>query len=114
LPQTSTQNQSPTQNLLTIPEGLEHTTFDDIPEVELQHPANNNASITAVGSSQNVRGASSTQSNGGAPHQSSLWAPLPIQVIQEKLKLEQHQVKDWEDEASKDEVAEEVELARVQ
>jgi hypothetical protein len=39
---------------------------------------------------------------------------LPIQVIQEKLKLEQHQVKDWEDEASKDEVAEEVELARVQ
>jgi hypothetical protein len=34
---------------------------------------------------------------------------LPIQVIQEKLKLEQHQVKDWEDE-----VTEEVELARVQ
>jgi hypothetical protein len=92
-PQPSTHN-PPTQNLTTIVEGLEHEAFDDILEVQLQHPANNNASTTAVGSSQNTRGASSTQTNGGAPHQSPSQAPSPIQVIQENVELEQLHVKD--------------------
>jgi hypothetical protein len=69
LAQTSTQNQPPTQNPLTITEGLEHATFSGIPEVEFQHPANN-TSTAIVGSRQNARGGSSTQTNGGAPHQS--------------------------------------------
>jgi hypothetical protein len=71
----------PTQNLTTIAEGPEHETFGDIPEVQLQHPVNNNSSIAATGSSQNARGASSTQTNGGAPRQSPSRAPSPIQVI---------------------------------
>jgi hypothetical protein len=108
------QNQPPTQNLSTIIEGLEHATFSDIPEVELQNPTNNNVSTIAAGSSQNTRGASSTQTNGGAPHQSPPWAPSPIHVIQENAKFENLQVEDWENEASEDEAAEEVELARVQ
>jgi hypothetical protein len=41
LPQTSAQTQTPSQNLSTITKGLEHATFDDIPEVQLQHPTNN-------------------------------------------------------------------------
>jgi hypothetical protein len=81
----------------------------------LQHLTNNNASTTASTLSQNVGGSSSTQTNGGAPHQSPLRASSPIQVIQENVKLKQLQVEDWEDEASEDEVVEEEEeLARVQ
>jgi hypothetical protein len=59
-------------------------------------------------------GTSSTQTNGGTLHQSPSRVPLPIQVIQENTELEQIQLKDWEDEASQDEAAEEAELARVQ
>jgi MoxR-like ATPase len=114
LPQASASNQPPTQNLSSIAEGLEHTAFDDIPKVELQHATNNNGSTAATGSSQHVGGSSSTQTNEGAPHQSPSWAPSPIQVIQEHTVLEQLQLEDWEDEASEDEVEEEAELARVQ
>jgi hypothetical protein len=49
-----------------------------------------------------------------ASHQSSSRTPSPNQVIQENAKLEQIQLEDWEDEASKDKVAEEAELVRVQ
>jgi hypothetical protein len=114
LPQTSAQNQPPTQDLSTRAKSIEHAVFNDIPEVELQHLANNNVSSTTVGSSQNVGGASSTQTNGGALHQSSPQAPSSIQVIQENAELEQIQVEDWEDEAFKNEVVKEKELARVQ
>jgi hypothetical protein len=108
LPQTSTKNHPPAQNLSTITEGLENMAFNDVPEVELQHPANNNASTMVAGSSHNLRCASSTQTNGGAPHQLPPRAPLPIQVIQENAELEQIQMEDWEDDA-----VEEEELARV-
>jgi hypothetical protein len=113
LPQTSTQNQPTTQNLSTIAEGLEQAAFHDVPEVELQHPANNNTSTTAPRSSHNLGGTNSTQTNGGAPHQSLLWAPSLIQVIQDNAELDQIQVEDWKNEAIEDEAAEE-ELARVQ
>jgi hypothetical protein len=63
-------NHPPTQNLSTIIEGLEHVTFSDILEVELQHPTNNNVSTIVAGSSQNPGGVSSTQTNRGAPDQS--------------------------------------------
>jgi hypothetical protein len=70
LPQTSDQNQilfhhPPTQALSTIIDATKHPTFDNIPEIQLQ-PAN--MSTTAAGSNQNGRGASSTQTNRGAPH----------------------------------------------
>jgi hypothetical protein len=84
-----------TQNISTIAEGLEHATFGDILEVELQHPANKNTSTTATRSSQNVKGASSTQTNRGTPRQSSPWAPSPIQAIQENAEIKQLQVEDW-------------------
>jgi hypothetical protein len=70
LPQTSTQNHLPTQNLSTIAEGLKHTAFDDVPEVEVQHPANNTFT-TSPGLNHNFGGVSSTQTNGGIPHQST-------------------------------------------
>jgi hypothetical protein len=102
----------PTENLTTTAKGLEHEVFGDILEVQLQL-ATNNASTTTAGSSQNIGGSSSTQTNGGLPHQSPLWAPSPIQVIQGNTKPEQIQVEDWEDEAFEDNVAEEEELPRV-
>jgi hypothetical protein len=80
--------------------------------VELQHPANNNTSTTAPGSSQNFEGTSSTQTNEGAPHQSPPRSPSPIQVIQDNTELEHVQVEDWKEEAFKDAAAEE-EFARV-
>jgi hypothetical protein len=54
------------------------------------------------------------KTNGGVMHQSPLWAPSQIQVIQGEVVLKQLQVEDWEDEAFDDEAAEEAELARVQ
>jgi hypothetical protein len=107
-------NHPPTQNLSTIIEGLEHVTFSDILEVELQHPTNNNVSTIVAGSSQNPRGVSSTQTNRGAPDQLPPRAPSPIQVINENAEFELLQAEDWQNEASKDETADEVELARVQ
>jgi hypothetical protein len=67
--QTSDQNQThhpSTQSLATIAEGVEHPTFNTIPQVQPQ-PANMS---TAAGSRQNGGAASSTQTNGGASHQS--------------------------------------------
>jgi hypothetical protein len=114
LPQPSTENQPPTQNLPSITEGLEHATFTNTEEVKLHHATNNNTSTAAAGSSQNARGTGSIQSNGGVSHQSPLWALSPIQVIQEHVELEQLQVEDWEDEVSEDEAIEEAKVARVQ
>jgi hypothetical protein len=65
---------------------LEHPTFGDITKVEVLDPANN-TSTTAAGSSKNIEGASSTQTNEGAPHQSPSQAPLPIQVIHGNVEL---------------------------
>jgi hypothetical protein len=113
LPQTSTQNHPSTQILSTIAEGSEHLTFSDVPEVQLQHQVNN-TSTNAVGSSQNVGGASSTQTNEGAPHHSPPRAPLPIQVIQGDAEIKQVQVPDWEEEALDEKATEEEELLRVQ
>jgi hypothetical protein len=111
--ETSTQYLPPTQLLSTIAEGSEHQTFGDIPKHEVLGPTIN-TSTTAAGSSQNPGGANSTQTNGGAPHQSPPWTTSLIQVIQGSTELQQIQVEDWEDEAFEDEAAEEVELARVQ
>jgi hypothetical protein len=86
--QTFTQNPPLTQNLATITEGLEHEAFDDILEVQLQHPTNN-ASTVAAGSSQNTEGNGSTQINGSALHQLPLWAPSPLQVIQGNIEPKQ-------------------------
>jgi hypothetical protein len=74
----------------------------------------NNVSTTTAGSSQNVGGTSSTQTNGGAPHQSPPQAPSSIQFIQGNVELEQIQVKDWDDKAFEDEAAEDAVPARVQ
>jgi hypothetical protein len=71
-------------------------------------------STTALGSSQNGGGTSSTQTNGGALHQSPLQAPSPAQVIQGDPELDQIHVQDWDQEAYEDEaVEEEEELIRV-
>jgi hypothetical protein len=86
-PQPSTHNPS-TQRLTSIAEGLEHEAFDDILEVQLQHPTNN-ASTVAAGSSQNTEGNGSTQINGSALHQLPLWAPSPLQVIQGNIEPKQ-------------------------
>jgi hypothetical protein len=114
LPQTTTQNEPPIQNLPDITEGLGHTAFTDTEEVELQHATNNNASTTPTGSRKNTGGTGSTQTNGGILHQSPPRASSPIQIIQEHAKLKQLQVEDWEEEFSEDEAIEEAELARVQ
>jgi hypothetical protein len=108
MPQTSTQNQPPTQILSTIIEGSDNATFGNILKVDVLPPPNN-ISTTAAGSSQNTGGTSSTQINRGTPHQSPPQALSPIQVIQGNTKLEQIQVEDWEDEA-----AAKAELAKVQ
>jgi hypothetical protein len=114
LPKTSIQNQLSTQNVSTITEGLDHATFVDAPEVKLQHLTNNNTSTIAPGSSHNLKGTSSTQTNGGVPHQSPPRAPSLIQIIQDNAELEQIQMEHWEDKAFEDEAAKEEELARVQ
>jgi hypothetical protein len=93
MPQTSTQSQPPTQILSTITKGSEHATFGDILEVDVLPPPNN-VSTTIVESSQNARGTNSTQTNGGAPPQLPPRAPLPLQVIQGNIELEQIQVED--------------------
>jgi hypothetical protein len=72
-------------------------------------------STTAVGSSQNGGGASSTQTNRGDSHKSPLKALSSVQVLQGDVEFDQIQVQDWDEEAEEDEVAmEEEELARVQ
>jgi hypothetical protein len=113
--QTSNQNQthhSSTQALPTIAEGAEYLTFDTIPQVQLQ-PAN--MPTTVAGSSQNGGAASSTQTNGDAPHQTSLRAPLPVQVIHDDPEFDQIHVQDWDEEVEEIKaVAEEEELIRVQ
>jgi hypothetical protein len=96
--QTSDQNQThhpSTQALPTIVEGAEHLTFDTIPQVKLQ-PAN--MSTTTVGFNQNGKAASSTQTNGGAQHQTSSRAPSLIQVIHGDPEFDQIQVQDWVEE----------------
>jgi hypothetical protein len=69
-------------------------------------------STTTAGSSQNSRGTSSNQINGGDPCESPLRALSPVQDVQGDAELDQIHVQDWdeEDEAA----AEEEELARVQ
>jgi hypothetical protein len=71
-------------------------------------------STTSLGSSQNGGGTSSTQTNGGALHQSPLQVASPAQVIQGDPELDQIHVQDWDQEAYEDEaVEEEEELIRV-
>jgi hypothetical protein len=72
-------------------------------------------STTAAGSSQNGRGASSTQTNGGDPRQSPPRAPLLAQIIQGDHEIDQVQVQDRDEEAYEYETTEEEEeLIRVQ
>jgi hypothetical protein len=113
--QTSDQNQThhqSTQALPTNAEGAGHLTFDTIPQVQLQ-PVN--ICTTTAGSSQNGGVVSSTQTNGGAPHQTSLRAPLLVQVIHDDPEFDQTQVPNWDEEAEEIKAAaEEEELIRVQ
>jgi hypothetical protein len=70
---------------------------------------------TTAGSSQNDRAASSTQTNGGAPHQSPLRTPSSLQVMCGDAELDQIQVEDWDEEAEEIKAAVEgEELLRVQ
>jgi hypothetical protein len=70
---------------------------------------------TAAGSSQNGGAASSTQTNGGAPHQTSLRAPSLVQVIHDDPEFDQIKVQDWDEEAKEIEATtEEEELIRLQ
>jgi hypothetical protein len=72
-------------------------------------------STIVVGSSQNGGCTSSTQTNGGDPHQSPSRALSLVQVGQGDTELDQIQVQDWEEEAKEDEdVVKEEELVRVQ
>jgi hypothetical protein len=106
-------HQLSTQKLPTITEDPEHPTFGDIPEVQLHQPAH--ISTTTAGPSQNSGAASSTQTGGGAPHQSPARAPSPIHMAKGDAELDQVQIHDWDEEAKEDEAAEEEEeLARVQ
>jgi hypothetical protein len=69
--------------------------------------------IAAV-SNQDSGGASSTQTNGGDPHQSPPRALSPVQVVQGDAEFDQIQVQDWAEEAEEEEDAtEEEELVRV-
>jgi hypothetical protein len=114
-PRESTNNpplQLSTQNLPTIAEDPEHPTFRDIPEVQLHQPAH--ISTTVAGPNQNSSAASSTQTGGGAPHQSPLRAPSPVHMIQGDVELYQVQIHDWDEEVEEDKAAVEEELARVQ
>jgi hypothetical protein len=61
-------HQPSTENLPTIAEDPEHPTFDVIPKVQLHQPTH--ISTTAAGPSQNSSTTNSTQTDGGAPHQS--------------------------------------------
>jgi hypothetical protein len=73
-----------------------------------------NMSTTTAGSSQNGGAVSSTQTNGGAPHQSPLRAPWPFQVIHGNPEVDQIQVQDWDEEAKEIKAAiKEEELIRV-
>jgi hypothetical protein len=112
--QTSDKNQThhpSTQALPTIAEGVEHLTFDTIPQVQLL-PAN--MSTAATGSSQDGGATSSTQTNGGAPHQTSSGATYLAQVIHDDPEFNQIQVQDWDEEAEEiDAAVEEEELIRV-
>jgi hypothetical protein len=101
-PQESTNDPSlhqlSTQILPTITEGPKHPTFGDIPEVQLHQPAH-----------------ISTQTGGGAPHQSPPWAPSLVHMAQGDTELDHVQIHDWDEKAVEDEgAAEEDELARVQ
>jgi hypothetical protein len=69
-------------------------------------------SKTATGSSQKRRAATSTQTNRGAPRQSSLRAPSVVQVIHDDPEFDQIHVQDWDEEAKA--AADEEELIRVQ
>jgi hypothetical protein len=82
----------------TIVETSEHPTFDNAPTT--QHLV---ITSTVAGSSHIGRGASSTQTNEGAPHQSSPRAPSLQQ------ELDQMQVQDWDEEEEEEE-----ELIKVQ
>jgi hypothetical protein len=76
-----------TQTLSTIPKGPGPSTLGNIPKVQPHQLAN--MSTTVPNSSQNNGGASSTQTNGGAPHQSPLRAPSLIQLIQGDTEFDQ-------------------------
>jgi hypothetical protein len=113
--QTFDQNQThrpSTQVLPTITERAEHLIFDTIPQDQLQP---SNMPTTTAGSSQNGEAASSTQTNGGAPHQTSSRAPSPVQVIHDDLEFDQIQVQDWDEETEEIKAAvEEEELIKIQ
>jgi hypothetical protein len=91
----------PTKILSTIVEGSKHPTFGDIPKPHQHQLAT--MSTTAAGSSQNDRGASSTQTNGGDPRQSPLRVFSPVQILQGDVEFDQIQVQDWGEEAEEDE-----------
>jgi hypothetical protein len=68
-----------------------------------------------VGHNQNSSAASSSLTGRGAPHQSSLQAPSPIQVFPGDVEFDQVQIHDWDEQAKENEAATEEEgLARVQ
>jgi hypothetical protein len=71
-------------------------------------------STAATGSSQDGGATSSTQTNGGAPHQTSSGATYLAQVIHDDPEFNQIQVQDWDEEAEEiDAAVEEEELIRV-
>jgi hypothetical protein len=113
--QSSDQNKThhpSTQALPNIAEGAEHLTFDTIPQVQLELA---NMPTTTASSYHDGRVASSTQTNGGAPHETPPRAPLSVQVIHDDPEFDQIQVQDCDEEAEEIKVAaEEEELIRVQ
>jgi hypothetical protein len=53
---------------------------------------------TVAGSSQNGGAVSSTQTNGGAPHQSPAREPSSPQIIHDNPEPDRIQVQDWDEE----------------
>jgi hypothetical protein len=97
--------------LPNIAEDHEIKAFTKIEEVELHHAPH--VIDTFVGAAGSAGGTDSSQNNGDIPHHSLSQAPSPAQVIQEHATFDQHQVKDWEEEVSKDKTVAEEGLARV-
>jgi hypothetical protein len=107
LPQTSDQNQPPfeqpsTKTLPTITEAVEHLTFDNILEVQLQQA---NMSITATVTSQGDE---------GKQHLNANPLPPPSEVNQGEVEFNQVKVQDWDEAEEEEAEADEIELIRVQ
>jgi hypothetical protein len=105
-------NQPSTQILPTIVKGLEHLTFENIPDAQPHQPTH--ASTTVAGPSRTHDVITSSQTSAGAPRQSPPRAPSPVHMLPGDADPDQVQIDDWDKEAEEEEEAAAEEIARVQ